>query len=167
MAQAKMMNETAFEKLTKEFGALGELIRTRQDEKQSVMDEFDKEKDRYKKGRISENTFASSVRKTNAELIRIDKNIRMVIQKALKLSSNMSDFLRRQEPKVFRVHESGIKMQGGNKSVKKKPMKKKMNKKPIKKISSKKSPKKKMSKKPRITKAEIAVEMAAEKKIMK
>ena len=41
MAKEKMMNEARFSKMVGEFDALGELIKTRQDEKQSVMDEFD------------------------------------------------------------------------------------------------------------------------------
>ena len=163
MAKAKMMNESAFEKLTKEFGALGELIRARQDEKQAILNEFDKERDRYKKGKISENTLASSVRKTNTELIRLDKNIRDIIQKALKISGNMNDSLRKQQPKVFRAKESGFVLQGSPKKkkvVKRKTVKKKSVKK---KVVKKKAP----SKKSKISKAEIAREMKAEKKYVK
>ena len=148
MVQAKMMGETSFEKLTKEFGALGELIRTRQDEKQSVLNEFDRERERYKKGRVSENTLASSVRKTNTELIKLDKNIRLIIQKSLKLSSRMDDFIRKQDPKVFRAHESGISLATSKK--KRKPAKRKTS-------SGKKV-------KSRISQTQIRAEMKAEKK---
>jgi hypothetical protein len=147
MVQAKMMNESAFEKLTKEFGALGELIRTRQDEKQAVLNEFDKERERYKTGKISENTLASSVKKTNLELIKLDKAIREIIQKSVSLAGRMNVFLRNQQPKVFRAKESGIFLQGG---AKKKTMKKK-----------------KSIKKVKISKTEVVQEMKAEKKLLK
>lgn len=122
-----MMNESAFEKLTNEFTSLGELIRARQDEKQTIMDEFDRERGRYKQGRISENTLASSTRKTNKELIRLDKNIRLVIQKAVLFSKKSNDFVSKQKPNVFRAHESGIKLATKRKGVvKKKTVRKKV-----------------------------------------
>ena len=127
MAQAKMMNEGSFEKLVKEINSQGELIRTRQDEKQSVMNEFDKEKRRFTAGKISRATLTSSVVKTNAELVKLDSNIRGAMKKANTLSNKMNEALMRQEPKVFRVSESGIKLDGDKKKapVKKAPMKKK------------------------------------------
>ena len=158
MAKAKMMNENVFEKMTKEFGALGELIRTRQDEKQAVMDEFDKERKRYNLGKISENTLASSVKKTNAELLRIDKNIRLNIQKAIKLSGQANDFLRRQQPKVFRVHESGTTLNG----TKKKSVKKKVS---TTKVSKKQAHKKASSSK--VSERQLKKELAMDKKFSK
>ena len=64
MAKAKMMNEKEFANLIKEFNAVGELIRARQEEKQAVIDSFGLEKRRYHAGKISEKTLQSSANKT-------------------------------------------------------------------------------------------------------
>ncbi|MCW8965458.1 MAG: hypothetical protein OQK82_02040 [Candidatus Pacearchaeota archaeon] len=148
MAKAKMMNEKSFAKLVKELSALGELIRTRQEEKQSVMNEFDKERDRYKKGRISEDTMKSSCMKTNKELVRIDKSVRETIMKANKLGMRIREFVSSQAPKSFMAKVSGINLR--NSGTKKKVSHKKMTKKPTK-----------------ITRAEIKKEIKAEKRFMK
>lgn len=146
MVKAKMMNENSFDKLVKEMNALAELIKSRQDEKQAVLDEFDKEKARYSKGKISQATLASSIRKTNAELIRLDKNIRLTMVKSKKLLSRMSDFVTAQAPKVFRAKESGFSLASGG-AKKKKVAKKKV-----------------VKKKGKMTAAQIKTEMKAEKK---
>jgi hypothetical protein len=188
MAKTKTMNENSFSKLAKELSALAELVRTRQEEKQSVIDEFEKERGRYKTGKISENTLASSVKKTNLELIKLDNSIRETIQKAVNLSTRMQAFLRSQSPKAFRAKESGFFMLGGKKKTsKKKPAstKKVVTKKPAAKSKTtakkkpatkkkapvkKKVPVKKKStgkKKAKISKSEIQREIKAEKKLLK
>jgi hypothetical protein len=144
MAKAKMMNENSFAKLVKEQSAIGELIRTRQEEKQSVMNEFDKEGGRYKSGKLSEDTMKSSSAKTNKELARIDKNIRENIMKSNKLGVRIREFVGKQAPISFFVKVSGI-------TLRSKP-KKKASKKKIIKSSAK------------ITGSEIRKEVKAEKK---
>ena len=167
MVQAKMMNEGSFEKFVKEVNSQGELIRTRQDEKQSVLNEYDKEKRRFTAGKISRATLTSSVVKTNAELVKLDASIRAAMRKSLSLSNRMNEALVRQEPKVFRVSETGIRLD----DVKNKPVAKKKS--AIKKSNSKKAPlkkspaAKKSPAKKKATKTEIAKEMAAEKKLRK
>lgn len=147
MAKAKMMNENSFAKLVKEQSAIGELIRTRQDEKQSVMDEFDREKGRYNMGKISEDTMKSSSAKTNKELVRIDKNIRDNIMKSNKLGVKIREFIGRQAPISFTARVSGITLR----SASKKRSKKKVNwKRPAK-----------------ITRSEVKKELNAEKKFKK
>ena len=120
MTQVKMMNEATFEKLVKEINSQGELIRTRQDEKQSVVNEFDKEKRRFTAGKISRATLTSSVVKTNRELVKLDSNIKAAIKKANTLSNRMDESLARQEPKAFRASESGFKLLDVKKSSAKK-----------------------------------------------
>ena len=115
MAQSKKMNEARFAKLIKELDSVGEVILTKQDEKQSVMDDFVKEKNRYAKGRISEDTLISSSRKVNLELMRLDKGIREAIAKVGKLSTNAKEFASNQAPKVFRTSVSGIRLLNGPK----------------------------------------------------
>ena len=123
MAKSKKMNEATFAKLVKELNSVGELILTRQDEKQSVMNDFDTERARYIKGRISEDTLLSSSKKTNTELIKLDKSIREAILKVGKISANAKAFAIRQAPKVFRASISGIKPISKKKKVKKKTTK--------------------------------------------
>jgi len=139
MVKVKMMNENMFAKLTKEFSALGELVRTRQEEKQSVLNEFDKELARYKRGNISENTLASSVKKTNAELAKLDKSIRDTIVKFNNYSKRISELVRNQKPIIYKARETGSAL--ASSPVKKKAVKKKAA--PKKKVVKKKAPVKK------------------------
>ena len=140
MVKVKMMNENMFAKLTKEFSALGELIRTRQEEKQSVLDEYDKELSRYKKGNISENTLASSVKKTNNELLKLDKNIRDTIAKFKKYSKRINELVRAQKPIAYRARETGSALASA----------------PIKKLAKKKAPvKKKVATKKKVVKKKL------------
>ncbi len=141
MVQTKKMNESFFAKLLKDFNVAGELIRSRQDEKQGLLDEFDSECKRFFFGKISERALASSVIKTNNELRRLDAEIRKNIAKARSLSGRAAKLSADQAPRSFRAALSGI--VGGDKKkkvVKKKTPKKK---KPIKKKAPKKTPKKK------------------------
>lgn len=151
-----MMNENVFAKLVKEFNALGELIRTRQEEKQSVLNQFDTELARYKRGNISENTLASSIKKTNLELMKLDKNIREIIDKSMKYSARINDLVRSQRPIAYRARESGLGLASApakKKAVKKKVVKKKVaKKKVVKKVVKKKSVKKKVFKRKAVKK---------------
>ena len=86
MVQTKKMNEQFFVKLQKDFTTTGELIRARQDEKQSLLDEFDLESKRFFFGKISQKSLLASIKKTNDELHRLDKSIRDSIKKSRSLS---------------------------------------------------------------------------------
>lgn len=81
MVKVKMMDENSFVLLTKDLNVLAELIRTRQEEKEAVLDEFEKEEGRYSKGNVSENAFLKLIKKTNTELDRMDKSIKDSIKK--------------------------------------------------------------------------------------
>ena len=115
MAKSKKMNEVRFSRLVKELNAIGEFILTKQNEKQSVMNSFDVERARYTKGRISETALASSSRKVNSELLRLDKAIRDTIVKVGEVSKRAKAFAAMQSPKVFRASVSGIKLISGSK----------------------------------------------------
>ena len=138
MAKAKMMNENSFAKMVKELNALGELIRTRQEEKQAVIDEFDKERARFRTGKISENTMKSSSAKANREFSRINKDIRIAIFKSNKLGTIIREFIGNQSPKSFVAKVSGVMLRTSKKKVvvKKKSVKKKVSKKSSKKKRS-------------------------------
>lgn len=119
MAKTKKMNEASFAKLVKELNALGELIRTRQDEKQAVINEFEKERKRFRAGNISKATMTSSIRKTNAEFLRLNKDIRRQIQKSNKIATNVKAFCSKQAPIVFNASLTGVNIKKTSKKAKK------------------------------------------------
>ncbi len=123
MVQTKKMNENFFVKLQKELTTIGELIRARQDEKQSILNEFDLESKRFFFGKISQRALAASVKKTNLELQRLDKDIREAIKRARSLSNREMKLIGDQAPIGYRATISGI--TGGDKKKKKAPAKKK------------------------------------------
>jgi len=108
MDQTKKMDESAFAEIVKEFNAVGELIRARQDEKQALIDEFNSESKRFFFGKISERTLASSVKKTNTELQKLDNQIRMTINKAGTLAAQAKRLAQAQSPRRFKATLSGI-----------------------------------------------------------
>lgn len=108
MVQTKKMNESLYAKSLREINVAGELIRARQEEKQGLLDEFDAESKRFFFGKISERAFASSVRKTNSELSRLNKNIRESITKARNVARRVMSVTAAQAPINFRATLSGI-----------------------------------------------------------
>ena len=144
MVQTKKMNEPFFVKMQKELTTTGELIRARQDEKQSLLDEFDQECKRFFFGKISQRALMASVKKTNDELHRLDKNIREAIRRARSLSMKEMKLVGDQAPIGYRATISGITGGAQKKKAKKKAKKKVVRKKaPVKKKAMKKKPAKK------------------------
>lgn len=125
MAQVKRMNEAFFAQLLKDFNVVGELIRARQEEKQGLLDEFDAESKRFFFGKISEKALASSVKKTNAELARLDSEIRKAISRAKGLSDRARKLTADQAPVSFRATLAGIVSSAGKKVKRKKVRRKK------------------------------------------
>jgi hypothetical protein len=146
MVQTKKMNESFFANILKEFNAVGELIRARQDEKQAVIDEFNSESKRFFFGKISERALASSVKKTNKEFQRLDGSIREAIAKAGNLATQARKFVSAQSPKTFKATLSGISGEGKKKVKKKRVKKKSVKRKIVKKKRVKKKPVKKKRK---------------------
>jgi hypothetical protein len=139
MVQTKKMNESSFAQLLKNFNVVGELIRARQDEKQGLLNEFDSECKRFFFGKISEKALASSVRKTNSEISRLDAEIRKNITEAKRVSGRATNLCSAQAPRRFRATLSGITGEGAKKPMKKKVVKKKpVKRKPVKKQAPKK-----------------------------
>ncbi len=143
MAKTKKMNESFFAQLLKDLNSTGELIRARQDEKQGLLDEFDSESKRFFFGKISERALASSVRKTNKELYRLDGEIRKNITKSKGLANRIARFVSAQAPYSFKATLSGIVGEKMKKSSRKKTTKKKVVKKKVQKKTAKKTKKKK------------------------
>jgi hypothetical protein len=143
MVKSKKMNEELFARLHKELTTTGELIRARQEEKQGLLDEFTAESKRFFFGKISERSLAASVKKTNAELKRLDKGIRAAMSRSRVLADKIKSLVAKQAPIGYRATLSGI--NGGKVKAKKKVVKKK--KKAKKKAKKKVVKKKKKAKK--------------------
>jgi hypothetical protein len=126
MVQTKKMNESFFAKILKEFNVAGELIRARQEEKQGLLDDFDAECKRFFFGKISERALASSVKKANRELQRLDVDIRRSITRARKTGARAMTLTSAQAPVKYRATLSGI---IGGKTKKKKKRRRKTRKK--------------------------------------
>ncbi|MBR9702295.1 hypothetical protein GOV13_05235 [Candidatus Pacearchaeota archaeon] len=146
MAQTKKMNVSFFVKMQKDLTAAGELIRGRQDEKQALMNQFDKECKRFFFGKISERALASSVKKTNLELKRLDNSIRTTMARARSLSAREMALVSAQAPIGYRATLSGV--SGGKK--KKKAVKKKAKKRTVKRKAVKKKVKKRRTAKRKV-----------------
>jgi hypothetical protein len=109
MTEEKKLNEAAFAKIVKEISAHGELIRTRQNEKQAVLNHFRSERQSYLNGKISRKAFESSVRKVNKELSGLDSSIRKSIKNMMHLSNSAKKMAASQSPRHLRATMSGIK----------------------------------------------------------
>ncbi len=123
MVQVKKMNESFFSEMLKEFNVAGELIRSRQEEKQGLLDEFDQECKRFFFGKISQKSLVASVKKTNTELQRLDKDTREAIAKARRAGEKASRLVSAQAPVGYRATLSGI--SGGGEKKKKRAATKK------------------------------------------
>jgi hypothetical protein len=108
MPEEKKMNESEYAKIVKELAACGELIRTHQDEKQAALDEFERELQRFRSGKISQKGLASSVKKVNAELAKLDKALRTDIKKVGSVSNRTKAMATRQSPRYIRVSMRGL-----------------------------------------------------------
>jgi hypothetical protein len=115
MATEKEMNQSNFIKIAKEINAFAEVIRSRQDQKQVIINDFDKERKRYKAGKISRKTLMSSVPRVRKELKRLNDEIRKNITSLNKAADRAKVFASRQIPKNFKVALSGITLSGGKK----------------------------------------------------
>ena len=150
MVQAKKMNENLFAKLHKELVTVGELIRARQEEKQGLLDEFTAESKRFFFGKISERSLAASVKRTNKELLRLNKGIKDAMARSRNLADKVKALVAMQAPIGFKATLSGI---SGGKPKKKKAAKKKAKKKVVKKKKAVKKKKVVRKKKPARKKA--------------
>jgi hypothetical protein len=115
MATEKEMNQSNFIKIAKELNAFAEVIRSRQDQKQVIINDFNKERKRYKAGKISRKTLVSSVPRVRKELKRLNDEIRKNIRSLSKSADKAKLFASRQVPKNFKVAVSGITLSGARK----------------------------------------------------
>ena len=106
--QSKKINESDISRIAKELTVVGESIRTRQDEKQSIMDDFKREMGIFRNGKISQKALDSSAKRVNKELQIIDSEIRQNIRNIHSLSNSFRTLGSRQHPKAVRVNVRGI-----------------------------------------------------------
>jgi len=163
MVQTKKMNEAFFAKLIKDFNVAGELIRARQDEKQGLLDQFTAESKRFFFGKISEKALASSVKKANKELSRLDADIRKIITHARALGERAKKLSSDQAPITYKATLAGIISAGGKK---KKRARKKAKPKTKKKVVKRKA-KKKVRLPRKVKKKELALDKKLQKKLKK
>ena len=101
----------------------GEMIKTRQDEKQSVMDDFDKQKKSFRSGKISEASVTSTAKKVNTELRKLNKEISDSMSSVRSTARQLLKLTSRQNPIYLIASTSGIK--SGSSSKKRKSSRKK------------------------------------------
>jgi len=118
MVRVKRMNESALAEELRVLNVAGEVVRSRQEEKQGLLDEFDATSKRFFYGKISERALASSVKKTNKELKRLNNDIRFNISRLRAASNRVIALAARQAPIGFRATLSGT--SGGAKAKEKK-----------------------------------------------
>ena len=124
MVQVKKINASFYAEILKEFGAAGELIKSRQEEKQGLLDEFDQECKRYFFGKISQKGLVSSIKKTNEELKRLDTDIRESMARARRAGVKALRLISAQAPTSYKATLSGISGGGLGKKKKKRVAKK-------------------------------------------
>jgi len=113
MATEKKMDQSDFGKISKELTAYAEIIRSRQDQKQIIINDFNKERKRFHAGKISKKSLISSVPRVRKELQRLNEEIRKNIRNLLKTAEKTKRFGTKQTPKNFKVSLSGITLAGG------------------------------------------------------
>src|SRR3989344_5069231 len=124
MVKEKQMDLVAFENIIKEFASFGELVRTKQREKQTAMDGFDREVGLYRQGKISRSALSAAVPRMNKELQKLDKTIKENINIIGKIAKKAIAFADNQSPNKFKATMSGARSAGFNKSRRKSTRKK-------------------------------------------
>ena len=132
MVRIKKMNQSTYASFLRKIKVAGEIVRSRQEEKEGLLDEFDAEGKRFFFGKISEKSLASTVNKANTELIRLDKEIRLAISDARIVSGKVVAFTAAQAPIKYRATLSGI-VGVEKKTVRRRAKKRVSRKKPVKK----------------------------------
>ncbi len=84
-------------------------------QKQVIINDFNKERKRYQAGKIARTALASSVPRVRKELQRLNNEIRRNIRNLNRTADKTKRFAARQSPKNFRVALAGITLAGGKK----------------------------------------------------
>jgi hypothetical protein len=104
------LDESKFAKINKEMEAYAELIRSKEDEKRDIIDDFNKERKRLKSGKISRKTLASSAKRVRRELSLLDNEMSKDIRNLDKLADRAKVLADKQTPKKYNVSVKGAKL---------------------------------------------------------
>ena len=140
------MNQATYASFLRRVKVAGEVIRSRQEEKEGLLNEFDAECKRFFFGKISERSLAATTVRVNKELARLNKEIRQAISSARMVSAKVTAFTAAQAPIGYRATLSGI--SGGVKKL----VKRKAKKKTVKRKAKKRKPAKRKPAKRKTTK---------------
>jgi hypothetical protein len=110
MAIEKRMDHKRFEKMVKELTSRAEVLRSRQDQKQVILNDFEKERKRYQTGKISKKALSASVPRVRKELMRLDKQVKISILSIKNKADEIKRMADNQSPKGFKVSISGVTM---------------------------------------------------------
>jgi len=105
--KTKKLNESDLASRIKELHSLGELLRVRQEEKQSILDEYNSESKRFFLGKLSEKTVKSSIKKTKEEIKRLDLELKDIINQSSKKTDEINKLILSQKPEKFKINFSG------------------------------------------------------------
>ena len=105
----RKMEENSLDDHLREITVQGEQIRSLQEEKQALMNEFRHEHTRFKQGKISETAFAKSSRKVTEQLVVLDLAVRRELQHFKAASGRTSKLFERQHPEKIRATKRGLK----------------------------------------------------------
>ena len=108
MVQEKQMNEEGYEGIVKDLTTSAEMIKTHQNEKQSVANAFEKEKQRFQQGIISKIALKASVPQVQKTLNELDHAIRENIERIKHVAVRIGQFAASQSPKAFHVDLGGV-----------------------------------------------------------
>lgn len=109
MVQIKKAPISKFEEHIKKSIADLELIKSKQEQKQAVLDEYEKQHKRYADGRISRRAYQIAVNKNRALLSSLDSQIKGSINTSKRALQNALRITAQQAPARFNVSLEGLK----------------------------------------------------------
>ena len=108
MAKVKKAPIGKFEEYIKRAITNIENIRTKQEQKQAVLDEYSKQHRRYADGKISRRAYEAAMRKNKALLSSIDSQIKSSINSTKRALQSSLKITSRQVPVSFKVSMDGL-----------------------------------------------------------
>jgi hypothetical protein len=108
MTKIRKMDQTRLDRLLRDITVRSEAIRSLQDEKQSVIDEFRREHDRLRSGKISENAFTNSADTVTNQLSELDRKIRESMRGSASLTRRVLAYVESQQPEIIKATTRGL-----------------------------------------------------------
>ncbi|MFH1445049.1 MAG: hypothetical protein ABIF08_01045 [Nanoarchaeota archaeon] len=108
MVQIRKIDEKRLDKMVREVVARGEGVRSFQNAKQAVIDEFKNEHERYKTGNISERALNVSSQRVTKELSLLDAKIRNEVKKAVSNARGAERYMNVYLPERIRASIKGV-----------------------------------------------------------